>query len=194
MAATTSGRRRRSIQSGAGSALLASPRFGRQLFGVMAAVAVVYAGVALYGIVHGARTFGSTFMGMSRDQVRYYYGAPDAGSSDAMWRTRDGDAATSFLFDAHDRLVAVGCAPAGTGVGGDCPSALGLRLGDGEQAVWDRLGTPTATGFVGDAMIMAYPELGIRLKLRRATIVAIEHRHVSGIVPFAVRAISLLAP
>ena len=161
----------------------------------MAAIAVVYAGFMLYRVTHAARTFGSAFMGMTREQVRYYFGAPDAQRSDGtVWRVRDGDAATSFLFDARDQMMAVGCAAARVGGGGDCPDVLGLRLGSSEDAVWERLGVPTAVGYVGDSMIMDYPELGIRLKLRRAAIVAIEHRHISGTIPFALRALSLLAP
>ena len=195
MTAVASERRRRSSQGGRQRlSPLASPRFGRRLFLAMAIVAAVYGGAALYRIIHAARTFGATYMGMPRAEVQYTFGPPDTqGQSGALWRMHSGDAETSFLFDARDQVAAVGCRAA-SGSGGDCPDILGLRLGDSEYDVWEKLGFPTSEAYANDSKVMAYPALGIRVKLRRTTIVAIEHRHVSGVMPFALRAISLLAP
>lgn len=196
MTTATQTRRRRTAKGGGGQAgTLTSPQFGRRLFVVMAVVGALYAGIVLYGAVHGARTFGMAFMGMTRAEVRYFYGVPTAQQAgDMLWRVRDGDAETSLLFDPADRLAVVGCRGIAGSVGADCPATFGLHLGDGEEAVWTRLGAPTDESFAGDSKVMTYPALGIRLKLRRATIVAIEHRHISGTVAFALRAATLLGP
>lgn len=196
MTAATETRRRRSGQAGRReTSALASPRFGRRLFVVMAVIAIGYVGIMLYGAVHGARTFGMAYMGMTRAEVRYFYGVPAAqGAGDMLWRSREGDAETSFLFDRADRLDVIGCRGIAGRAGADCPDAFGLHLGDGEDAVWIKLGAPTDETFAGDSKIMAYPALGIRLKLRRAVIVAIEHRHVSGTTSFALRALTLIGP
>ncbi len=157
----------------------------------MAVVAIVYAGVGLYRVVHAARNFGAVYMGMSRPEVRYLFGAPVAqGERGQLWRMREGQTETTVLFDGADRVTAVGCRGDGTG----CPDAMGVRVGDGEEAVWRLFGFPSTEQFQGDRKIMAYPELGIRFDLRRGTVFAIEHRRWQGATALGARAISLLAP
>lgn len=193
---TTSRRQRRTTQGGrTGASPLASRRFGRRLFGVMATVAVIYAAFGLYRVAHAARTFGPVYLGMSRAEIRYIHGTPVARSPDGdLWRMRDGGVETSVLFDDADRVAAVGCRAAAGGDGAACPDVLDVRVGDGEGAVWLKFGAPTAEHYRGDRKIMAYPELGVRFELQRTTVVAVEHRRWQGPVALALRAVSLLAP
>lgn len=181
------------MQGGGGA--LGSRHFGRRLFVAMAVIALAYGGVGLYNVVHASRTFGPTYMGMSRAEVQYVFGSPSARSADnRLWRMHEADAVTTVLFDASDRLTAIDCRGTMGTSGAACPAPLGIHVGDVEDAIWRKLGPPSGETYGGDGKVMDYPEMGLRFALRRATIVAIEHRRWRGPVALAVRAATVLSP
>lgn len=192
----TAARRRRSVQPGrARTSLLQSPCFGRWLAAAMLALTAIYLGWIGYSALYAARNFGPLHVGMSRAEVRYFYGAPAARSGDDRgWTVRDGDAVLQLGFSANGGLATSRCTAAPGQDGAACPGVLGVQLGQTEDVIWDRLGAPTAQSFRGDAKVMHYPELGARFVLRRVAIVAIEREKRAGTAALAARALSLAAP
>lgn len=161
----------------------------------MSGVAVIFLALGGYQVVHAARNYGGVPLSVGRAEIRYLFGPPAARSSDdRLWRARDGDAAWSFLFDASDRLSAVGCKGAAAADAARCPDVLGLTIGDSEDAMWQKLGIPDGEQFIGADKVVSYPALGMRLMLRRAVVVAVERRRATDPIALGVRAISVLAP
>lgn len=194
MTAAATGRRRRTPRANDGGGLLRTPQLGRSLFLAMALLAVLYLAVGMRRVWIASVMYGPGYLGMSREETRYIYGAPTAGGErEPVWRYRDGGSVSSFRFDANGAVSRMGCAAEGEG-GADCPDAHGIAIGSSEETIWRVLGVPPVQIYRENAKIIAYPDLGTRFLLRRLQVVAIEQRAGAGGLPFVGRSLRLLAP
>jgi hypothetical protein len=193
MTETSERRRRTTRNTGGPVGLLQSPRFGRWLFMGMTLLAAGYVAYGMRQAWIGSVMYGPGYLGMTRAETRYIYGAPTVGGErDAAWRYREAGAISSFHFD-RGVVSRLGCSAEAEG-GASCPEAHGIGIGTSEERIWSVLGMPPVQIYRENAKIIAYPGLGTRFLLRRLQVVAIEQRPSAGVLPFTMASLRLLAP
>ncbi|HEU0045284.1 hypothetical protein [Sphingomonas sp.] len=196
MTEATPPRRRRSGQSRSTAApSLTSPQFGRRLFILMTVAGAAFLLIGVYVVQRETSSSGLGFFGMSKAETRYLFGAPTRGTDgDTEWRYLENGSASVVRFDRNGAVRTMGCAATVPDGGADCPTLFGIRIGTSEDTVWSRLGTPQALIFREDGKILHYPELGLRILLRRLQVVAVERHDPVGSLPLVGRTLRMLAP
>ena len=117
--------------------------------------------------------YGDLWIGMSPEEAQYFDGRPSSVSSLStdgpgyLWHFTEPNPMVVRFADGQ--AVELACSTAAQ-PSADCPTALGLKVGDGELAVYSRLGNPTASALANGRKILGYDDIGYRFVLERAEI------------------------
>jgi hypothetical protein len=149
------------------------PKSGRLVSAAMVAVTIAFMGVQWHLFSQQVQGYGPLGPGMSSEEVRYFAGTPDsvvqntAGSDHEIWYYNNPTPMEVNL--AGGRVENVACSDLPERVS-NCPSALGLRIGDWETDLYARLGDPTTTSLSSGRKLLRYQDLGYAFSLERARV------------------------
>jgi hypothetical protein len=161
-------RRRKSKTAEKGfSGWLRGPRGARAIFLAMSLAAAIYLASTYREVRAATQSFGQLRLGMTKDEVRYALGSPDADKAAGQrWDYLHDGVTLALSFDRAERLNSANCSQIEDSLR-NCPEVLGLRIGSSEAAVRRRLGAPASEHFAGTDKMMRYPGLGLEFTLRR---------------------------
>lgn len=159
------------------------------------AMAVLTIGWVGYVYVHtyqNTASYSGLAGGMSTAEVRYAMGDAIQTRTSAgreRWLYHSGSQRLAVDFGGDGRIANVLCTSTSQSPG-DCLSAHRVSLGMTEDEIWYRLGRPAVEQLDGTNKIIAYPQLGLTLRLAQYKVSAIAsqpHGDVFGAVPAALR-------
>jgi hypothetical protein len=158
----------RKKKTGGEKSLLRAPGTGKTVGLAMTAAAAAYlvaGAVTFYQQVGG---YAGVPVGANPDEVEYFAGQPDAVRAEGGQWLFGGEGENRQIQFRDGRVVQISCA------GLNCPTALGIRVGQPEQAVLAALGMPTGERVSRGRKIMRYSDIGYD--------VVLEHNVVQQIV------------
>lgn len=119
--------------------------------------------------------YGPASAGMSTAEVLYINGQPTSKTRDAdreRWIYRSGSQLMTVDFVPDGPVRNVLCTSQ-AGSAADCPLAHRVALGMTEDEVWYLLGKPPVQKLDGPSKIIAYPDLGLTLRLEQFRVASI---------------------
>ncbi len=158
----------------------------------MAALTLGWVGYVYVHTYQETASYSGLGGGMSTAEVRYAMGDAIRTRTSAgreRWLYHSGSQRLAVDFGADGRIANILCTSTSQSAG-DCRSAHRVTLGMTEDEIWYRLGRPAIEQLDGTNKIIAYPRLGLTLRLAQYKVSAISaqpHGDVFGAVPAALR-------
>lgn len=159
----------------------------------MAVLAVGWGGYVYVHTFQDTAFYNGLDSEMTAAEVRYGLGeAHDTTTTSGgreRWLYVSGSQRLAVDFGADGRIANVLCTSTSLSPG-DCLSSHGITLGMTEHEVWYRLGDPPVEQLDGTSKIIAYPALGLTLRLAQVRVSAIAlqpRRDILGAVPPTIR-------
>jgi hypothetical protein len=144
----------------------------------MLVLSLVWIGFGYLRTYQDTAVYGPVAAGMTTADALYVLGQPLAKSRNAArerWIYRNGDQIMAIDFSLAGSLHNVLCT-SNTGSPVDCPAAQGVTLGMAEDRIWYLLGKPPVQRLEGPVKIIAYPALGLTLRLEQFKVSAISRQ------------------
>ncbi|HWU02992.1 MAG TPA: hypothetical protein VN222_09670, partial [Novosphingobium sp.] len=147
----------------------------RLVWAAVLGLAVVNLAANVWLVESNANVVGALRIGEPGTLVRYHLGGPVQVMPAGVWRYRPQGALLDLRFDAQGRLAGVACIDERPDPLG-CPTRFGVAVGSSEQQVLAALGRPTYRLLREGEELIAYDGIGLRLRLRGMSVVAMESR------------------
>ncbi len=159
---------------------------------VMAVITALWVAGTYYLTYQDAVMLGPYTRNLGTTDALYAFGKPDAKMDHhgrERWVYRDGSKVIALDFPPGRSLANAACTSTSRSPA-DCPDAHGVRLGMTEDQVWHLLGEPSVQRFQGTTKVIAYPGVGLTLKLEqfRVSVIAVQPDNgLFSILPATVR-------
>jgi hypothetical protein len=179
--------RRRSRRSNRQSHGWKSPLVGKGLFWSGLGMLALGATYMAYGLHLGANMAGLLLIGLNKQEVTYIRGNP-AGQGDGgqTWFYTEGAGAQGVVrFGPDGRTRTISCMQRGQ-VALGCSSVLGVGMGDGEDRLRNRLGSPTQERYVKGGKLMVYADMGLVFTMQEFRVTGIT-KYAAGGLGYLVR-------
>ncbi|MDE2595384.1 MAG: hypothetical protein KGL44_00755 [Sphingomonadales bacterium] len=141
----------------------------RHVGAAMAVLTLFFVGYVYFQTYTNAVAYEGLSAAMRKQDVLYVLGKPDAKHSlkgREVWVYRSGDRYYQTTFGSDGVLSNILCTSK-VGAVGDCLPSQRVSLGMTEDEVWYRLGKPAVERLDGTTKVIAYPSLGLTLKLEQ---------------------------
>lgn len=193
-----SGRVRRRSRSSKAKTKRATPQvrlkrtWQRHLGLTMAVLTIGFAGYAYFRTYTEAVAYDALAGKPTKEEALYVLGKPGATRpfhDGESWSYRSGDRLLRLDFGADGRMKNLLCASRAMSPA-DCQSAFHVTVGMSEDQVWYLLGKPPVQLLEGTNKIIAYPSVGLTLKLQQFRVAVISRQLDSRpfeIVPMVLR-------
>lgn len=163
---------------------------------VMAVLTVGWGGYVYIHTYQNTASYAGLAGGMSTAEVRYAMGdaVPTRTSSGReRWLYVSGGQRLAVDFGSDGRIANILCTSTSQSPG-DCRPAHRVTLGMTEDEVWYRLGRPSLERLDGTNKIIAYPRLGLTLRLAQYKVSAISSQPRGDVLAAVPAALRMLVP